>query len=1120
LKSLESDTARDVFQQKTMIINTGRSWAAIADSYAKIVDQRMESEFLDEIVKEILSEPTVRNPESIEGKVTQLVQWIRQNIRYTGVVLGSAAIVPARSSTILGRRFGDCKDQSALLVGMLRATGIDAHVALVNVDTIRFPMPAIPCLNTFNHAIVVIRNPSGDLWIDPTNMGSTVHSIPGRLQGRYALIASPDSQDLTVVPNQGIEANRKHTDQNIQMNIDGTGTVRLDFSTSGFFATTQRAESFGSKLEDVQKQMEDYYSKIGSTIQPKVTYRADPQSEDPIFKYSIELRDVQLDRIDSRRLRYDVDFSEAVEVCPLFHLAGTDEQGIPRTRKYPSENLVSYRWSCTTKIAPPTGFRVTTKFQDHSIEIGIVSLKAKSTQLPDGAFQIEQVLDVQPGKLSAEDIMRLADLGMKIADENHPMFFSAIAEFANSNGDIAKSAMLEQLNQSREQWRLSPNAETAYKYISALVAIAQVEEAREFAQKVIQQYPDMGLAHAGYAFALLHDITGRELGFGVQIRKAEQECRKAIELSPENWQSYYLLALLINIDENRCTINNTDSASRQIAVFEEAEKRGVKNETLTVAKINSLFLLNRFDESVQLANASGLEFYAIVGRVLKAAKASRWADIASLRDRIQNPRERATIGSLAEQFLMAQQDYQTALRVSAVMQGISDQAFEERLKTRLTLKAIERPENPNASPESVAREYLYRILSQGDHSEDWSDIVANPQRDCIFTDQLAMITSVLRNSLTSVRASAVRRFDTTSVFPIKIEGDDATGYVARYKSDLEVQIAVIQQDGKYKVLLTGPFLRDYALKALEFLEANNLDGAIHWMDLAVSKFVAGNVLNPHLGNPIKSYWSASRNKSAETIRTAIEMLLASSEWTPERSQYLRQAAKAEKSIIKRQWILASLFDNKDIQPNDLEYELTNILEQFPDHPIAKYRWTILQASKGNLKYVADQIAEINNPKDPIRASYEDLLDFHQRNFAALSARRIQIASNSSVIDDWNSCIWAGIFNNEVKEDWLENCRKLLQTTPEPKALHSLACAEAHHGEIDQAIFHLHRLIESHADQIEDIDYWILGRIAEHCQLPNRARSYYERIKYNPSPRSSYELAKIRLEGLDEQPAEN
>jgi hypothetical protein len=221
-----------------MIINTGRSWAAIADSYAKIVDQRMESEFLDEIVKEILSEPTVRNPESIEGKVTQLVQWIRQNIRYTGVVLGSAAIVPARSSTILGRRFGDCKDQSALLVGMLRATGIDAHVALVNVDTIRFPMPAIPCLNTFNHAIVVIRNPSGDLWIDPTNMGSTVHSIPGRLQGRYALIASPDSQDLTVVPNQGIEANRKHTDQNIQMNIDGTGTVRLDFSTSGFFATT------------------------------------------------------------------------------------------------------------------------------------------------------------------------------------------------------------------------------------------------------------------------------------------------------------------------------------------------------------------------------------------------------------------------------------------------------------------------------------------------------------------------------------------------------------------------------------------------------------------------------------------------------------------------------------------------------------------------------------------------------------------------------------------------------------------------------------------------------------------------------------------------------------------
>ena len=228
----------------------------------------------------------------------------------------------------------------------------------------------------------------------------------------------------------------------------------------------------------------------------------------------------------------------------------------------------------------------------------------------------------------------------------------------------------------------------------------------------------------------------------------------------------------------------------------------------------------------------------------------------------------------------------------------------------------------------------------------------------------------------------------------------------------------------------------------------------------------------------------------------------------------------EKSPIKRQWILFSFLTNKDIQPKDLEYELKNILELFPDLPVAKYRWTVLQASNGDLQFVEDQIAEINNPNDPTRSSYEDLLDFHRRNYTAVSARRLKRATNSQALDEWNSLIWAGLFANDVQTDWLENCRKNPETDLNTGALHTLACGEAHIGEIDKAVFHLQRLIESHGNRIEDIDYWILGRIAEHCQLPKRARSYYERIKYNPSPRSSYELAKIRLAGLDEQPAEN
>jgi tetratricopeptide (TPR) repeat protein len=643
-KSIEPEASRNVFQQSSMIINTGKNWGSIAEWYAKIVDQRIEPGVLNEVVKEILGESTASSSDSIEVKATKLVNWLRQNIRYTGVLLGSAAIVPARSSTILGRRFGDCKDQSALLVGMLRASGIDANVALVNTDSMRFPMPSIPCANSFNHAIVVIRNPSGDFWIDPTDIGSTTNSIPEGLQGRYSLVASSDSTELTVIPSQGIAGNRNHTDQLFSIKVDGTASVTMEIFETGMFAAEKRNEASVYSQEDLEKQFNEYYAKSGSAIQLKITHRSDPQSDDPVFKTSMEMSGLRLEQIAPRRLRVNFDFAGAVDNCIYFHLVDTDEQGIQKPRKYPAECLVGFHWSKTTKIALPKGYRLTTKFQNHSIAIGIITLKAQYKELQDGAFELEQMMDVQPGVLSPDELEKLATLKTQLSDEKNPLYFNAIVEYGNAEGKSTNSTLVDNLNLSREQWKLNPNGETAYQYIVALVASAQVEEARDVALEIIRQYPEMGLAHTAYAFALMHDISGRDLGFGAEVRRAEQECRKAIELSADNWQSYYLLALLINVNDQRVHRNNHESATEQFAIFDEAEKRGVKNESLTVGKISVLFLLGRIDEAIQIASANGFDTYSIVGKLIKAAKASRWSDIAALGDRIQNQRERVVLG--------------------------------------------------------------------------------------------------------------------------------------------------------------------------------------------------------------------------------------------------------------------------------------------------------------------------------------------------------------------------------------------------------------------------------------------------------------------------------------------
>jgi len=90
----------------------------------------------------------------------------------------------------LARRFGDCKDQSALLVKLLRTAGHPAHLALLRTGSAEDVDPELPGLGSFDHAIVYV---AGDvpLWIDPTDAYSGHGELPLHDQGRRALVAAP-----------------------------------------------------------------------------------------------------------------------------------------------------------------------------------------------------------------------------------------------------------------------------------------------------------------------------------------------------------------------------------------------------------------------------------------------------------------------------------------------------------------------------------------------------------------------------------------------------------------------------------------------------------------------------------------------------------------------------------------------------------------------------------------------------------------------------------------------------------------------------------------------------------------------------------------------------------------
>ncbi len=128
MQTLESILPKGTYVLNHVAICVGGSWDKIASGYSKVVDGQLIGMDFAPLVKEVIP-AEVKTP--LE-KLHASFNWIKKNFRYTGVSLRQASIVPARPMQLLARRFGDCKDQATLLVGMLRELGIEAHVALVS----------------------------------------------------------------------------------------------------------------------------------------------------------------------------------------------------------------------------------------------------------------------------------------------------------------------------------------------------------------------------------------------------------------------------------------------------------------------------------------------------------------------------------------------------------------------------------------------------------------------------------------------------------------------------------------------------------------------------------------------------------------------------------------------------------------------------------------------------------------------------------------------------------------------------------------------------------------------------------------------------------------------------
>ena len=152
---------------------TGAPWveASSFQSWAGVVDWALplyalnseEAAVVDRLVGE-MGLPTG----DTEGDLLVALRFVQDRIRYVGLELGAGTHAPRPPSEVLRTGYGDCKDKAVLFVAMARRLGVEAWPELVDSGGAPGPAARVPSIGAFDHVIVALARPVGNLWVDPT----------------------------------------------------------------------------------------------------------------------------------------------------------------------------------------------------------------------------------------------------------------------------------------------------------------------------------------------------------------------------------------------------------------------------------------------------------------------------------------------------------------------------------------------------------------------------------------------------------------------------------------------------------------------------------------------------------------------------------------------------------------------------------------------------------------------------------------------------------------------------------------------------------------------------------------------------------------------------------------
>ena len=153
-------------------ISSGANWPEIANWY---LCQLEKSGTRPDLLRDQAAD-IIEGLDDYRDRVVALVSSVSSAVATAESAEVIDLFCPRPPSQVLSSRRGDCKDKAWLMVNLLQAAGLQAHIGLVCLGRSQPPLrEQLPTPLFFDHTVVGISGPGRMLWVDPT--GAAAHEL-------------------------------------------------------------------------------------------------------------------------------------------------------------------------------------------------------------------------------------------------------------------------------------------------------------------------------------------------------------------------------------------------------------------------------------------------------------------------------------------------------------------------------------------------------------------------------------------------------------------------------------------------------------------------------------------------------------------------------------------------------------------------------------------------------------------------------------------------------------------------------------------------------------------------------------------------------------------------------